>query len=332
MSNPESVALLLSMMGGACDEALVKRALQNCDGQVETAAEWLLSHLASSTGVAGGGPMQVEGQQPQEGVPAAAASEAPPPAAAAAGEELVARSLVCLDCKKQLRGEDEALAHAARTGHSNFDQSAEEVKPLSPEEKAAQLARLQEHMKKKKEDKSKADEEEARKAEVARRQGAKGVTQLKREREEKELLRQIEENRRDKEREVQNRAKVRALIEEDKQRRAAAANKTAAVAGAVPGVVVAAAPAAPAAATASAKTYTECRIQVRLHSGPAITAKFAPTDTLQTVHNHVRAQRTDGLVDFTLTTAFPPRRVFGPADMHLTLQEAGLMPSAVLTA
>ena len=32
-------------------------------------------------------------------------------------------------------------AHAARTGHQNFVESTEEIKPLSAEEKAAQLAK-----------------------------------------------------------------------------------------------------------------------------------------------------------------------------------------------
>lgn len=227
------------------------------------------------------------------------------------------------------------MAHAARTGHSNFDQSTEEIKPLTPEEKAEQLARLQEHMKKKKEEKAKTEEEEARKAEIARRLNAKDATTLKRERQEKEMQRQLEENKREKQREAAQRAKVKALIEEDRQRRLAAASKSTGAAEAAPPSAPAPVPmqvSAPVVGAAPAKTYTECRIQVRLHSGPAITAKLPPSATLQDVHDLVRAQRTDGVFDFNLTTAFPPRRVFGLGDMHLTLQDAGLMPSAVLTA
>jgi hypothetical protein len=50
--------------------------------------------------------------------------------------------------------------------------------------------------------------------------------------------------------------------------------------------------------------------------------------TLDSTHtwqyNLVEAQRTDGVFAFSLATAFPPRRVFGPADMDLTLQDAGV--------
>lgn len=55
----------------------------------------------------------------------------------AAAEE--AKSLVCDDCGKQFRSSDLAQFHATKTGHANFSQSAAEVKPMTEEEKAAQL-------------------------------------------------------------------------------------------------------------------------------------------------------------------------------------------------
>ena len=42
-------------------------------------------------------------------------------------------------CGKLLRSELDVQAHAARSGHSNFSESTEEIKPLSEEEKQEQL-------------------------------------------------------------------------------------------------------------------------------------------------------------------------------------------------
>ena len=47
---------------------------------------------------------------------------------------------VC-SCGKLLKSEDEAQVHATRSGHTNFSESVEEVKPLTEEEKKAQLAK-----------------------------------------------------------------------------------------------------------------------------------------------------------------------------------------------
>ena len=44
-------------------------------------------------------------------------------------------------CGKLLRNEDEVQYHAAKTQHSSFSESTDEVKPLSKEEKEAQLAK-----------------------------------------------------------------------------------------------------------------------------------------------------------------------------------------------
>jgi len=48
----------------------------------------------------------------------------------------------CLrSCGKLLKSEDEAQLHATRSGHANFSESTEEVKPLTEEERKAQLAK-----------------------------------------------------------------------------------------------------------------------------------------------------------------------------------------------
>ena len=48
-------------------------------------------------------------------------------------------TVVFYRCGKLLRSEIDVQAHAAKTGHSSFSESTEEIKPLTAEEKARQL-------------------------------------------------------------------------------------------------------------------------------------------------------------------------------------------------
>jgi len=43
-------------------------------------------------------------------------------------------------CGKLLKSSVEAQAHATHTGHSNFAESTDEIKPLTEEEKKAKVA------------------------------------------------------------------------------------------------------------------------------------------------------------------------------------------------
>ena len=46
-----------------------------------------------------------------------------------------------LSCNRLFRSEIEAEVHATKTGHSNFSESVDEIKPLTDEEKQAQLVK-----------------------------------------------------------------------------------------------------------------------------------------------------------------------------------------------
>ena len=52
------------------------------------------------------------------------------------------RSFVCNDCGKKLRTERERNFHAEKSGHDDFAQSAEELPPLTAEEKKAAVEQL----------------------------------------------------------------------------------------------------------------------------------------------------------------------------------------------
>ena len=51
-----------------------------------------------------------------------------------------AASIKCNDCGKFFRNMDLAMYHAEKSGHEAFEESSEEIKPLTPEEREARLA------------------------------------------------------------------------------------------------------------------------------------------------------------------------------------------------
>ena len=71
------------------------------------------------------------------------------------------------------------------------------------------------------------------------------------------------------------------------------------------------------------------RRQFRLTNGSTITGTFQATDTLETVRGYINDNRTDGSVPFNLMTTFP-RKTYTDGDLGTSLQDAGLVPSAVM--
>lgn len=107
--------------------------------------EWLLAHADDPAMDAG----HTIGSSSSSSVPNVA--ETPPvaqePTEAASGAE--AKSFKCDECGKLFKNQEEMEYHAAKTNHSSFSESTEEKKPLTEEEKKAQLALLEERMKQK---------------------------------------------------------------------------------------------------------------------------------------------------------------------------------------
>ena len=67
-----------------------------------------------------------------------------PSSSSAANIQEEAASLRCDDCGKLFRNQSSAEYHANKSGHENFSESRDEIKPLTEEEKAAKLAELKE--------------------------------------------------------------------------------------------------------------------------------------------------------------------------------------------
>lgn len=117
--------------------------------------EWLLAHAddpAMETGqTIGGGNTQTGANDPAVTSESTSTAEVPADGAAEA------KSLKCDECGKLFKNQDEMEFHAAKTNHSSFSESTEEKKPLTEEEKKAQLALLEERMKQKRKEREEKD-------------------------------------------------------------------------------------------------------------------------------------------------------------------------------
>lgn len=87
------------------------------------------------------------------------------PTPAAAGEE--ARSLVCNECGKRFRSNQQAEFHAQKTEHVDFAESTEEIAPLTDEEKKARLEELRRKLAEKRAGTSEQDKADQKRNEVS---------------------------------------------------------------------------------------------------------------------------------------------------------------------
>jgi len=163
-------------------------------------------------------------------------------------------------CGKILRDASAVELHAHRTGHENFAESTDEIKPLTEEEKKEQLAKLKEIMKQKRAIKDVQEKEENVTKEKDRRKQGREGKEIQSKFQEQQHLKELEKQKKQKEEEKQHRERVRAQIEQDKRDKKA---KLEAEAGVKAAASAATAP-TPSAVQADApkKEYAECRVQV----------------------------------------------------------------------
>lgn len=114
-----------------------------------------------------------------------------------------------------------AERHAIRTGHQNFAESTEAIKPLSEEEKKQKLAELKTRMAEKRAAREQAEIAERKQAEKIRRKAGQEVTNIKEALEAKEIKKIYDMKKKEKELEKVAKAKIMAQIEQDKKERAA---------------------------------------------------------------------------------------------------------------
>ncbi|EJF64427.1 hypothetical protein DICSQDRAFT_81696 [Dichomitus squalens LYAD-421 SS1] len=260
--------------------------------------------------------------------------------AATAAAEAEAKSIKCSVCGKTFKNVDLANYHAEKSGHDQFEESTEEIKPLTEEEKKQKLAELREKMAAKKAAKAKEEAKETLANEAIRRKSGKDINELREELKRKELLKEAEAKRREKVEDAKARAAVKAQIEADKKARAekAAREKALREGKPLPDAVEPASTASTATASApkaglAGKDYPETRLQIRMAKGGQPYTTTLPSDsTLREVAEFLAAQTLEvdvETVNFSLTF---PRKTFARSDFSRTLRDLGLTPSAVLIA
>ncbi|KDN42782.1 hypothetical protein RSAG8_06536, partial [Rhizoctonia solani AG-8 WAC10335] len=274
-----------------------------------------------------------EALRAQYGDAAASSSEGNPSAGG------VAQSIRCSQCGKTFR--DTALAnfHAEKSGHDQFEESTEEIKPLTEEEKKQKLAELRQRMEEKRAAKAAEEAKEARANELIRRKGGQDIGSIKEDLQLKEAEKEARQRKQDKVDDAKAKAAVRAQIEADKKVRAEKAAKEKALREGreyqqppVSGVGGATSTSAAAPGAKSSESPTT-RLQIRLASGGApLTTTLTSDSTLHEVALFVESQNPAiSSQNVTFSTTFP-RKVFSRADFTRTLKELDLVPSAVLMA
>jgi len=239
----------------------------------------------------------------------------------------VAKSYKCEECNKLFRSSEEVEFHAAKTGHSNFSESAEEKKPLTEEEKKEQLKKVEELMRLKRKDREEKEKADQLEQEKRRIQSGKELSVIRKKLEDDAMKKLAEERRREKEEEKKARQRVMDMIAQDKlDRKKNAASSS-------PVVTAAAVPSQPQTTTTAPKEYNETRIQIRLTNGATLTHTFGTKEQLASIRLFVEMNRTDvdaaGNNRFKLQTNFP-RRIFTEDEYEKPLDSLGLVPSAVL--
>lgn len=314
---------MLMDMGFAQSQA--ERALRLTGNKgVEPAMEWLLAHSDANEPVPqdafGDGGNNSEGLGTQMETAETLNEEANPE-----DELLQAKSLKCDECNKKFRTDSEVEFHAVKTGHQSFSESAEEIKPLSEEEKKEQLKKLETIIKQRRAEKAEQESKEALEREKSRRKTGQELTHVRQKMQEEEIKQLAELKKREKLEAKLAKQHVLEQIERDKQARrekfGMVAPNPPAVSPCVPEKVVV--------SPTPNQTYDECRIQVRLTNGQCLTHTFRPNEELAAVRLFVQMNRTDGSAPFSLMTNFP-KKVFTEEDMNAPLNTLGLVPSAVL--
>ncbi|XP_053952779.1 UBX domain-containing protein 1 [Anastrepha ludens] len=305
-------------MGFAKEKAEYAMKVTNNKG-VEPAMEWLLAHADEDIPV-----------EPAAAVTAVAVDNSGAvgdnvdPSTSAGAE---AKSLKCDDCGKLCKDQTEVEFHAAKTGHSNFSESTEEKKPLTEEEKKAQLALIEEKLKQKRREREEREKADALEREKNRIKSGKDMTEARKRMEELEMKKIVDQRKREKAEEKAARERVRSQIEADKAaRKAREQNQTEQPSPATSPTL----PAATSTTTARSapKDYTQTRIQVRLRDGSTLTETFNVKEQLSAVRVFIQL-KTGEETPFNLMTTFP-RKVFTGEDFEKPLDVLGLVPSAVL--
>jgi len=306
-----SLAEQLVEMGFAQDQ--IDNAINNGKvANMEQAVDWITTHGSENP------PSAAASSEP---VLTLNASESSAAATTTAGE---ANSLKCEECGKLLKDADAATFHAMKTNHSSFSECTESIKPPTAEEKEEMRKRIQARIVERRKEQQMAEEQSAIEMEKKRVADGKALLELKQKREELEMKKIAEANRREKIETQQAKQRAIEQIEADRQARRdkAAAEKSGGIVGDVPAPKPqhVAAPQPP-------RQYDECTIQVRLTDGSNIRQTFKSSDKFEKVMAWMR--ETEQYRPFLLVQTYP-KKEYNENDNQKSLTELGLVPTGSL--
>ncbi|KAG6816278.1 hypothetical protein H0H87_007315 [Tephrocybe sp. NHM501043] len=192
-----------------------------------------------------------------------------------ASNAVEAKSIKCSQCGKVFRNTALAQFHAEKIGHDQFEESTEEIKPLTEEEKKEKLAELRQKMAEKRAKQAVEDAKEQKAAEALRRKAGKDMNKVKEELKLKQAQQEAEQKKRDKIEDAKAKAAIKAQIEADKKARNDKFAREKAIRDGLPipgesstPPSAAAAPSKiPASSGVAGKDYSETRLQIRMASG-----------------------------------------------------------------
>ncbi|KAL0973873.1 hypothetical protein UPYG_G00212270 [Umbra pygmaea] len=210
-------------------------------------------------------------------------------------------------------------------------QDGDTKRPMTEEEKREQIKRLEELMRVKQEERRERERTEEVEREKQRRRQGQELLQVKQKLQEDEMKKMAELRRREKDDDKLAKQRVREKIARDREERAlkfgGSSSSTALTSPSAEGP-----PSSPLSQgpPPAKKDYDECRIQVRMLDGSALTSVFKAQEPLAAVRVYIQmnGNAPEGQ-DFTLLSPYP-RRVYTELDMEKPLRELGLVPSAVL--
>jgi len=239
----------------------------------------------------------------------------------------IAKSLICNDCQKLLKDAQAAEYHAIKTGHQNFSESTDAIKPLTEEEKKAKLEELKQRLKEKRLMKQKEEQEYEKQKEKVRRRTGKELNEARERMEKEELKRIYEKKKREQIEERKARARVKAQIEQDRKERAAKLEEQKRLREGKSMSNCSSNASIPTTPSESVD-YAETSIQIRCPGMPPIVHDFNSSDTLEKVYEFLLSSKPE-FAGYSLSTTYP-RKVFNEQDKSKTLKELDLVPSSVL--
>lgn len=202
-------------------------------------------------------------------------------------------------------------------------------RPMTEEERNQQVKRLEELMRVKQEERRERERKDEVEREKQRRKQGQELLQVKQKLAEDEMKKLADDRRREKMEDRLAKQRVRDKIARDREERAMKfGGGSSGAATSPPPEATSPPPSDNQGPPPAKKDYDECRIQIRLIDGSALTATFKAQEPLAAVRVYVQMNGGSDQ-DFTLLTPYP-RRIYTELDMEKPLRELGLVPTAVL--